>query len=109
MELNLKQQFKEPGDESNLILGIRPEHILLESKDGTPTLPLPCRVDLMEPMGAETYLYLISNAGHTLVARVDPGYRVEVGQNVTAHIPVPRFHLFRESDTARLARTSDLS
>lgn len=106
-ELNLKQHFKNVDGEDNFVLGIRPEHLMLEAKPGTPTLPLPCRVDLTEPMGAETYLYLITMGGHTLVARVDPTFRVEVNQSVTLHIPVNKVHLFRDSDTVRISRTEE--
>ncbi|MBF0503424.1 MAG: TOBE domain-containing protein [Candidatus Riflebacteria bacterium] len=90
-----------------MILGIRPEHILIDDKGkGEPSLMIPCKVELTEPMGAETYLYLIAN-GHILVARVDPSVRVEVDQSVTAHIPLAKFHLFRESDTARVSRLDE--
>jgi multiple sugar transport system ATP-binding protein len=71
-----------------------------------PTLQLPCRVDLIEPMGAETYLYLVGN-GNSINARVDPSVKVEVGQQVIAHIPVDAFHLFKQSDTRRIPRKTD--
>jgi multiple sugar transport system ATP-binding protein len=94
-------------EEDELFIGIRPEHILIDLEDKSmPTLQLPCRVDLIEPMGAETYLYLVSN-GHSINARVDPAVKVEVGQEVIAHIPVEAFHLFKQSDTCRIARKNE--
>ncbi len=105
-EVALDQLFKNPGTDK-LILGIRPEHILINAgAGGEPSLSLPCRVDLIEPMGAETYLYL-TGLGHTLNARVDPTVKVEVGQEVTAHIPLSRFHLFHEQTTDRVARQDE--
>jgi ABC-type sugar transport system ATPase subunit len=93
--------------EDNMFLGIRPEHILINNPGNVgPTLELPCRVDLIEPMGAETYLYLVGN-GHSINARVEPSVKVEVGQQVTAHIPVSRFHLFRQTNTERIRRKAE--
>lgn len=95
------------GDfEDSMFLGIRPEHIALDNPENLPTLQLPCRVDLIEPMGAETYLYLVGN-GHSINARVEPSVKLEVGQQVTAHIPVKCFHLFKQSDTTRIKRKND--
>jgi multiple sugar transport system ATP-binding protein len=105
--VDLGKLFKSFGDTKELVLGIRPEHLEVNvSNPAVPTLTIPCRVDLLEPMGAETYVYLIAN-GHQFVARVDPGCKVEVGQNVTAHIPLNRFHLFLEKDTNRIPRLDE--
>ncbi len=92
--------------ENDMFLGIRPEHILINADKSIPSLELPCNVELIEPMGAETYLYLECN-GHSINARVEPSVKVEVGQKVTAHIPVSRFHLFKQSDTTRIKRKAD--
>ncbi len=105
--LNLESHFKGLPTEAGYILGIRPEHIVIQPKEkGNQTLPLSCRVDLIEPMGAETYLYLVSN-GHNLIARVDPTTKVEVGQTVDAHIPLPAFHLFGEKESVRISRAGE--
>jgi ABC-type sugar transport system ATPase subunit len=103
--IELGEHFAD-GFEDNMYLGIRPEHIALENPENLPTLTLPCRVDLIEPMGAETYLYLVGN-GHSINARVEPSVKVEVGQQVTAHIPVKCFHLFKQSDSTRIKRKND--
>jgi len=106
-EMNLASSFKGIGDANDLLIGIRPEHILIGDKGaGIPTLQAPARVDLIEPMGAETYLYLQAH-GHNLIARVDPSTHVEVGQTVTAHIPQARFHLFDEKSTNRIPRQNE--
>ncbi|HEY9069104.1 MAG TPA: sn-glycerol-3-phosphate ABC transporter ATP-binding protein UgpC [Candidatus Ozemobacteraceae bacterium] len=106
-ELNIAANFKSGGDADALTMGIRPEHILIGDKAaGIPTLPVQARVDLIEPMGAETYLYLQA-AGHSLIARVDPSTRAEVGQTVTAHIPQARLHLFDEKSTERIPRLNE--
>lgn len=107
-DVNLTEIFQMPGDVQNLILGIRPEHIHINDAGSSgPSLKLPCRVDLIEPMGAETYLYLISKGNHSINARVDPTIKVKVGESVDAHIPVSAFHLFGETDSLRVPRKTD--
>lgn len=94
--------------EQKLKLGIRPEHILINNGevDTDKYLPVECSVDLIEPMGAETYLYLATIFG-SINARVEPSVKVEVGQTVTALIPVEKFHLFNSSDDKRIKRLSE--
>jgi multiple sugar transport system ATP-binding protein len=105
-QINLGDHFNNDF-ENDMFMGIRPEHILIDSNDkSAPMLELPCTVELTEPMGAETYLYLECN-GHSINARVEPSVKVEVGQKVTAQIPVSRFHLFKQSDTTRIKRKAD--
>ncbi|MBF0543549.1 MAG: sn-glycerol-3-phosphate ABC transporter ATP-binding protein UgpC [Candidatus Riflebacteria bacterium] len=106
-DIELEKLFKFPENEKNLVLGIRPEHITINSKQqNEECLVVPARIDLTEPMGAETYLYLVC-LGNTIVARVDPSVQVEVGQEVQAYIPYSKFHLFKESDTGRIARLTE--
>ncbi|MBI3039240.1 ATP-binding cassette domain-containing protein, partial [bacterium] len=106
-EIQLGDVFAPWSDGNNLVLGIRPEHILINVKDSSvKTLSIPCRLDLIEPMGSETYFYLLA-LGHTLVARVDPSVPGEVGQTLCAHIPISRFHLFKEGSSARIPRIGE--
>ncbi len=103
-EIKLDEHF-EGEFEDKMFLGIRPEHIRIND-DSTPSLTIPCRVDLIEPMGAETYLYL-EGCGHSINARVEPSVKVSVGEEVVAHIPIDCFHLFKHSDTTRIKRKTD--
>ncbi|OIP28000.1 sugar ABC transporter ATP-binding protein [bacterium CG2_30_54_10] len=106
-DVSLDALFRDLESEKTFMMGIRPEHILIDAgEDSAQSLLLPCQVDLIEPMGAETFLYLTGN-GHILNARVDPSVKVQVGQTVTAHIPISRFHLFSESSTRRLPRKGE--
>lgn len=106
-KIELDALFKNPGEENSFVLGIRPEHICLAGQgEEKPHLSIPAKVDLIEPMGAETYLYLVAN-GHTFNARVEPTTKAEVGQTVTVQIPLEVFHLFREGDTTRIQRKQE--
>jgi multiple sugar transport system ATP-binding protein len=68
-----------------LVLGIRPENVtdVLTAGDADPKHTAEVQIEVVEPMGAETYLYLDTGA-NPLVARVratdrfDPNYRLKV-------------------------------
>lgn len=107
-ELSVNTHFKAGSAGEEMTLGIRPEHVLVNPEElNEPALMLPCKVDLIEPMGAETFLYLVSANGHSINARVEPTVKTAVGELVTAHIPLSRFHLFDNSSTIRVARVSE--
>ena len=106
-EIKLSDYFKDDFEE-DMSIGIRPEHLLIDNQaDGIPCLKVPCKVDLIEPMGAETYLYLECN-GLSLNAKVPPTVKAEVGQSVIANIPIDKFHLFKQSDTTRIGRKGEI-
>lgn len=73
-----------------IILGIRPENV----RDATDT-PGATRlhVEVAEPMGAETFLYLTSGA-HTLIARVSPNLRFEPESSLSVAFDLGHAHLF---------------
>jgi len=81
-----------------LTLGVRPEALYSRRQaDGVSELAeFPAKVDLVEPMGSETYLYL-STGRNNLVARVDAHILPEVGQQVTLGIDLARAHFFDEA------------
>ncbi|HTJ78378.1 MAG TPA: sn-glycerol-3-phosphate ABC transporter ATP-binding protein UgpC [Rariglobus sp.] len=78
-----------------IIFGIRPENV-----QDTAGLPAPnpahtieVTVEVSEPMGAETYLYLTSGATN-FIARVRPTDRFEAGQSVKVTLQMTAAHLF---------------
>ncbi|OAM88803.1 sugar ABC transporter ATP-binding protein [Termitidicoccus mucosus] len=73
------------------ILGIRPEHIH-EAANGAP-VHLTATVEVSEPMGAETYLYLQTAAGQ-LIARTGPGSDYESGREVPLSLDLEHARLF---------------
>jgi multiple sugar transport system ATP-binding protein len=78
-----------------LVLGIRPEDV---QDSLTLTAPNPAHtvevtVEVSEPMGAETYLYLDTGA-HSFIARVRPTDRFEVNQKVKVTLRMDTAHLF---------------
>ncbi|HEU5078909.1 MAG TPA: sn-glycerol-3-phosphate ABC transporter ATP-binding protein UgpC [Opitutaceae bacterium] len=78
-----------------LVLGIRPEDIadITGGAERAAGRVANVRVDISEPMGAETYLYL--NTGTTsFIARVRPTDRYQANDQVTVAFDLDHAHLF---------------
>lgn len=85
-----------------VVLGIRPEDI--HDRDYAPGnlngAPVDVLVDVIEPMGSEIYLHLLSGA-KSYVARVDPRSKARPGNSVQVLMNLDRLHLFdKETDRA---------
>jgi multiple sugar transport system ATP-binding protein len=74
-----------------LTLGLRPEHLAESAAPGAGSFI--AEVDLVEPMGAETLLYLRVGAA-TLIARVKPTDRITRGQRLHVAPELAHAHLF---------------
>ncbi|HVU36227.1 MAG TPA: sn-glycerol-3-phosphate ABC transporter ATP-binding protein UgpC [Opitutaceae bacterium] len=84
-----------PRVDQGIIAGVRPEDVVDLATGGAPTggPQIDVEVDVVEPMGAETFLYL--HAGPTaFVARVRPTHVYEVGQKLRVSFPVEKVHVF---------------
>ena len=78
-----------------IILGIRPEaiHDSLTVASPDPGRTADVRVEVAEPMGSETLLYLDTGAT-SFVARVNPTDRFDAGQKVQVTFDLAHAHLF---------------
>jgi multiple sugar transport system ATP-binding protein len=89
---------------SAVVLGMRPEDLRNASWD----LPSPGRpvievsVEVVEPVGAETFLYLHTGA-HSLIARVSPTQRHNAGERVRLTLDLDKAHLFDPTTGAALS------
>lgn len=93
--------FKEPVQQGQeVVLGLRPEQILLKEKpSGATTLPLKFLVD--EPMGADTLIW--SNVGKDMVsARVAPDQTFSPGDSLQAHFLPNQSSIFDAASGNRL-------
>jgi len=81
------------------VFGIRPEH--MDDKtfmgDVPPHTSLEAMVNVVEPLGDETILYL-STGKHDLIAKVDSHHRVEVNQEIEIALNLSKAHIF-DADT----------
>ncbi|MFA6287355.1 MAG: sn-glycerol-3-phosphate ABC transporter ATP-binding protein UgpC [Opitutaceae bacterium] len=78
-----------------VVFGIRPEDAqdTLTVANPDPSRTLEVTVEVSEPMGAETYLYLTTGV-HNFIARVRPTDRFEAGQRVKVTLKLENAHLF---------------
>ena len=86
-----------------VIFGIRPENVndTLTVTNPDPACTAEVKVEVSEPMGSETYLYLDTGAT-SFFARVRPTDRFEAGQRVQVTFDVERAHLFDPTTEAAL-------
>jgi multiple sugar transport system ATP-binding protein len=85
---------------SEVILGIRPEHIHIEtSGDAAENIAM---VEVAELLGAETNLFL-NMGGDTFIARTDPALGIKVKDKVKVQFALDKLHLFdKETEKALL-------
>jgi len=80
-----------------LVLGIRPEHIAFRKDARTMDKPSPLRVkvEVVEPMGNETYLYFsMGRGGENAVARVQSTEEIKVGKPADLVLDMAKAHFF---------------
>lgn len=87
----------EHASQSNVTIGIRPEHIqiLTEPHEGA----IAASVYVTELMGNETFVFL-SVGRHRLIARATADFRAEVESKVWIRIDVEKIHFFDNSGDA---------
>jgi multiple sugar transport system ATP-binding protein len=92
----------EPYVDKKVSFGLRPEHVgspSAESIEQAPTIP--AVVEVIEPMGSETYLYM--KTGVTgFVARVDPHRSCEVGDQLDLAVIMANAQVFDLETTASI-------
>ena len=79
----------------DVTFGVRPEdvHDTLFASNPNPEHQVKARVEVVEPMGAEVYLYL--NTGkHNFIARVDARDTANVNQELTMVLDMKKSHFF---------------
>ena len=82
--------------------GFRPEHIRLGDAGGAGHQPMKARVEILEPLGAET-LALLTVGGATLTGRFPPQAGVKPGDEVTVSLAVNAIQLFEAESGRALA------
>jgi multiple sugar transport system ATP-binding protein len=81
---------KAPGIEKG-VLGIRPEDLTEVPHEGFPQIEM--NVEVVEVLGSDQFLYG-KVGGDDMIARLDPQFKVAVGDKVRLHVNMRRLHLF---------------
>ena len=78
-----------------VVFGCRPEDINEKTiaDFGQPDQTVSATVEVVEPMGAEVYIYLNTGA-HSFIARVHAHQRAEVGQKLVMAFDLKKSHFF---------------
>jgi multiple sugar transport system ATP-binding protein len=87
--------------DKNIVFGIRPENIS-ESPQAGPSIPITSMVDIAEPMGSESIVYLKTGSGY-LIARIQGEHLYELGQKLTVHLSADKVTLF-DPETQKVIR-----
>jgi multiple sugar transport system ATP-binding protein len=83
------------------VLGVRPEHILLDDQDKTATAAYPAVVDLVEPMGSDSLVWL-KIQDNIMSTRVESNRSFAPGQKVDVRFRIGLASVFDAGTTDRL-------
>jgi len=82
----------EKGSSQSVYLGVRPEDI--EGASISDSAEIEAVIDVAEPMGAETFLYLKTPGGHDFIAKVQATHSFKLGERIHVRFDLARCHLF---------------
>ncbi|MGV0910007.1 ABC transporter ATP-binding protein [Martelella sp. FOR1707] len=89
-------------ESGKVTLGVRPEHIVIDKALSEENLEVhEATVDLEEPMGADSLLWL-KHAGHLITVRVNGNVRYKVGQKIRFAFDIPLASVFDAETELRL-------
>jgi len=88
-----------------VVFGIRPEDIHAKPfvPPGILEADMPAKVDVIEMMGNEIFLYLVTRDNKQFIARVDPRVRSQVGDEVQLAVNMANAHIFDPKSEMSLA------
>jgi multiple sugar transport system ATP-binding protein len=87
--------------DKDIVFGIRPEHITNEPKEGS-SVPVTLTVDIAEPMGSESLVYLKTGTGN-LIARIHGEHLFHLGEQLTVQFDLEKVSLF-DVETEKVIR-----
>ena len=87
-----------------VVIGIRPEDIFIE-KTNSKSIEQECRLDVIEPMGNETFIYFEIEKTQ-FIARVKPLHDLKVGVKIKLYIDPDKIYLFDKKTGNHLFKNS---
>ncbi|NDH42998.1 MAG: sn-glycerol-3-phosphate ABC transporter ATP-binding protein UgpC [Betaproteobacteria bacterium] len=92
------QRYRQYRDSSQLLLGIRPEHLTDSQSAGLPqTQQMLVTPEVCEPMGMETLVYF-SLGGQSVCAKVNPDVAVQAGVPIALSAKLSNMHLIDDQN-----------
>jgi multiple sugar transport system ATP-binding protein len=90
-----------PADGTKVILGIRPEHVSIGEETSKSSFSVPCEIEIVEPMGAETVAY--TRVGdQPLTFRCSSDIDLKDGDKITVGFDIARGSIFDAASEIRL-------
>ena len=77
---------------SHVVLGIRPEHILLRQIEGA--VPMSVKLNVVEPLGNDMDVYMSTALHDHVVARTEAESGLAMGTTQTVFVNLPKAHFF---------------
>ena len=87
-------------DRPNAILGLRPEHLVLQDHE-EPGHTLPVTVEIDEPMGADSLVWLLAD-GKSISVRMPVERRPVIGSNMHLKVDISKSSIFDEASELRV-------
>jgi multiple sugar transport system ATP-binding protein len=78
--------------DKDIVFGVRPEHLSDQVKDGS-HVPINSTVEIAEPMGSESLVYLKAGSGN-LIARIHGEHLFHLGEQLTVQVNLDKVSLF---------------
>jgi len=108
--LRLPQRLKTVLQEyygKQMVLGVRPENISPHQYPGQSDNAISATINVIEPVGNRTDVYLTHPTGQKFIAGIDPHIGLEVNNNVKLYLDLEKIHIFEPEDTGRNVTMSD--
>ena len=87
--------------DKQMILGIRPENVSLQQFSGQSDNAIAATVNVIEPVGSRTNVYLTHSTGQKFIADVDSHTKLQVNNEVKMYVDSERIHIFESGETGR--------
>jgi len=92
--------FRSQPSDAPAVLGIRPEHVELAASDDPSSVSV--RIEMVEPMGADTLIWCRLADGTAFSFRHDADTQVRAGDTLAVRFPADALSLFDEASGQRL-------
>lgn len=90
--LELKKRLTKYQNEK-IVVGIRPEHLIVNAQSGFSTAMIEAEVEVVEHMGHETYLYLAAG-DKKIVCRQNSEFNIKTNSSVILSLDLEKLHFF---------------
>ena len=93
--------------DKQMVLGVRPGNISPHQFPGQSDNAISATVNIIEPVGNRTDVYLTHSSGQKFIAGIDPHTKLQADNAVKMYIDPERIHIFEPGKTGRNATLSD--